>query len=220
MKRFNIILIILFIPLLMIAQDETELRNKAERGDSNSQLELARILLESNREKEAEEWLIRSAKQDNEMAQTFLGVYYEMICEDYQEAMKWFLKAGEQGNGEALYTVGDFYARGKGVKRDINKAFYYYEKSAECGYSNGMNMMALAFLYGGIEDYIVEKDVYKAADYFRISAELGNVAGQRWLGICFLEGIGIKQNRDEAVKWLKKAMEQGDEDAKNILEKL
>ena len=83
-----------------------------------------------------------------------------------------------------------------------------------------MNMMALAFLYGGIEEYVVERDVYKAVDYFKVSAELGNVAGQRWLGICYLEGIGIEQNRNEAIKWLNKATEQGDEESKNILEKL
>lgn len=220
MSRLHIILFLLILPLLLWAQDIKTIRDKAVQGDSNAQLEYAKNLLESGNSKEAEKWLLCAAKQNNEMAQTFLGVYYEMFCEDYKEAMKWFLKAGEQGNGEALYTIGDLYAEGKGVKKDINKAFYYYEKSAECGYSNGMNMMALAFLYGGIEDYIVEKDIYKAADYFRTSAELGNVAGQRWLGICYLEGIGIGQNHNEAVKWLKKAMKQGDEDAKNILEKL
>ena len=39
-------------------------------------------------------------------------------------------------------------------------------------------------------------------------------------GICYLEGIGIGQNRNEAIKWLNKAAEQGDEESKNILEKL
>lgn len=220
MSRLYIILFLLTLPLLLWAQDVKTICEKAEKGDSYAQLEYAKKLLESGNSEEAEKWLLCAAEQNNEMAQTFLGVYYEMFCEDYKEAMKWFLKAGEQGNGEAFYTVGDFYAEGKGVKKDINRAFYYYERSAECGYSNGMNMMALAFLYGGIEEYVVERDVYKAVDYFKVSAELGNVAGQRWLGICYLEGIGIEQNRNEAIKWLNKATEQGDEESKNILEKL
>ncbi|MBQ8521472.1 MAG: sel1 repeat family protein [Bacteroides sp.] len=216
MKQVGVIFIVLFFPIVIFAQNEMELRKSAEKGDSNAQLELARILLESHKLEEAERWLLCSAKQDNEMAQVFLGVYYEMFCENYEEAIKWFMKAGEQGNGEALYSIGDFYAEGKGVKKDTKKAFYYYDKSSKCGYSNGMNMMALALLYGGIEDFVIERDIYKAKELFKISAELGNMVGQRWLGICYLEGLGVEKNRDEAIKWLNKAKEQGDEEAKNI----
>lgn len=217
MRQICTIFFVFFFSITISAQDEVDLRKKAEKGDPNAQLELAKILLDSEKPKEAEKWLLYSAKQDNEMAQVFLGVYYEMVCENYEEAMKWFMKAGEQGNGEALYTIGVFYAEGKGVKKDIKKAFCYYEKSSKCGYSNGMNMMALALLYGGIEDFAIDRDVYRAIELFKISAELGNMVGQRWLGICYLEGLGVEQKRDEAIKWLNKAKDQGDEEAKNIL---
>ncbi len=218
-KLFVLIVLLLF-PIVLFAQNEKELRINAERGDSDAQFELARFMLESNKPKEAEKWLLKSANQNNEMAQVLLGVYYEMLCEDYKEAMKWYIKAGEQCNGEALFTIGNFYSEGKGVKRDDKMAFYYYEKSAKCGYPNGMNMMAFAFYYGGVGDFIVEKDVYKAFEYFKLSAELGSMVAQRWIGIFYLDGIGIAKNRDTAIKWLLMAVEQGDEESKKILEKL
>ena len=220
MNKFFVLIVLLVFPIVLFAQNEKELRINAERGDSNAQFELAKFMLESNRHNEAEKWLLKSANQNNEMAQVLLGVYYEMFCEDYGEAMKWYIKAGEQCNGEALFTIGNFYAEGKGVERDDKKAFYYYEKSAECGYTDGLNMMAFALLYGQVGDFIVEKDVYKAVEYFRLSAELGSMVAQRWMGICCLEGIGVAKNSSEAMKWFNMAVEQGDEESKQILEKL
>ena len=40
------------------------------------------------------------------------------------------------------------------------------------------------------------------------------------VGCCYKIGQGVTKDTKEAIVWLKKAAEQGDEDAKKILEKL
>ena len=66
----------------------------------------------------------------------------------------------------------------------------------------------LGFLYyngdGGLP-----KDDCEAVKWYRISAEQGNANGQFGLGMCYKYGIGITVNRKEAVKWIRKAVENG-----------
>ena len=217
MNKLYGVLFLLALPLLLWAQDIKTIREKAEQGDSNAQLEYAKHFLKSNHYEEFEKWLLRSAKQNNESAQTFLGAYYHIICKDYNEAMKWFLKAGEQGSGEALYTIGCFYLEGKGVDEDAKTAFQYFKKAAECGDPNGMCMMGVLYLYG---NELIEVDVYKAADYFKTSAILGSSKGQYMLALCYLDGLGVTKDREKAIKWLTSAVEQGSEYAKEKLEEL
>ncbi|MYM72875.1 TonB family protein [Duganella sp. FT134W] len=51
----------------------------------------------------------------------------------------------------------------------------------------------------------------------REGAERGDAAAQYKLGMIYLNGQGIKQDRDEASKWLQKAAEQGSADAQEAL---
>ncbi len=60
----------------------------------------------------------------------------------------------------------------------------------------------------------------KAAEYYRRSAELGNVVGQYTLAELYCSGLGVPQDKAEALKWYKKAAEKGDEDAKKKVETL
>ena len=51
-------------------------------------------------------------------------------------------------------------------------------------------------------------------------AEQGDVDAQFILGYIYERGEGVPQNGAEAVKWYRKAAEQGDEDAKRLLKEL
>ena len=48
----------------------------------------------------------------------------------------------------------------------------------------------------------------------------GNSSAQNSLGACYYNGEGVEQNYTEAVKWFRKAAEQGHEDAKKKLKEL
>lgn len=149
--------------------------------------------------------LIEMAKE-NELAQMTLGI----VCEnnqDYKQAIVWFTKAGEQGNGEAWYTIGNFYMDGLGVDVDLKKAFEYWLKGADYGDVNAMTMVGNVYsVVGGIVDI----DVYKAFEYYKISAELGCSTGQFHLGECYQKGIGVSKDLTEAKKWFQRSAEQGE----------
>ena len=51
----------------------------------------------------------------------------------------------------------------------------------------------------------------------RRAAEQGEADAQFVLGTCYLYGVGITQDKTEAVKWLQKAAKQGHEKAKKVI---
>ena len=126
-------------------------------------------------------------------------------------------KQAEQGNPDAQSKLGVMYATGVGMKMDKKEAVKWYKKSA--GQSDPVGMWNLAFMYikgeGGLE-----KDYMKARNLFRYSAELGFANAQYDLGIVLLDGVGGEPDKADAVKWFKKAAEQGNRDAKKILKEL
>jgi TPR repeat protein len=52
---------------------------------------------------------------------------------DYNNAIIWLTKAGNQGNTEAQDALGYIYANGKGVNVDTTKAIYWYKLAADQG---------------------------------------------------------------------------------------
>ena len=62
------------------------------------------------------------------------------------------------------------------------------------------------------------KDYEKAVKIARKLAKRNNAEAQNLLGICYFYGYGVEQSYDEAVKWWKKAAEQGHEEAKKELD--
>jgi TPR repeat protein len=55
----------------------------------------------------------------------------------------------------------------------------------------------------------VTRDLSKAASLYRISAAAGNRYAQFMIGRCYEGGIGVLQDKYEAVKWYKKAAQGG-----------
>ena len=70
-------------------------------------------------------------------AQYIIGeMYYNGlgVKEDHAEAMLWFRKAAEQGNGQAQFFVGYMYYNGLGVKKDHAEAMLWFRKAAKNGH--------------------------------------------------------------------------------------
>ena len=69
-----------------------------------------------------------------------LGKWYETVDwgtrkkEMKREAVKWFKKAAERGNVEAMYCLGECYRDGSGVDEDQKKAVEWFAKAAERGH--------------------------------------------------------------------------------------
>lgn len=69
-----------------------------------------------------------------------LGKWYETVDwgtrkeEMNREAVKWFAKAAELGNVEAMYYLGECYRDGSGVDEDQKKAVEWFTKAAKQGH--------------------------------------------------------------------------------------
>ena len=55
---------------------------------------------------------------------------------NYSEAFKWFLKASQKGNESAQIMLGNMYALGEGVTKNIDEGLYWVKKAAETGDMN------------------------------------------------------------------------------------
>ena len=83
--------------------------------------------------------LTAAAENGDAAAQLKLGMrYYETgrgHQADYEEALKWFHLAADQGNAEAQARIGMMYHFGKGVPRDDAEAARWYLLAANGGYA-------------------------------------------------------------------------------------
>ncbi len=55
------------------------------------------------------------------------------VPQDYQEAVRWYQKAAEQGHAWAQVNLGLMYARGQGLAQDYVQAYRWYTLAAGQG---------------------------------------------------------------------------------------
>ena len=100
---------------------------------------------------------------------------------------------------------------------------YWFNKAAEQGVAHAQRNMGIFYAMGlgGLK-----KDVNKALELWKKAAEAGDSEAQYALGSCYAGDVEyydpdkIYQNMPEAKKWLQKAADQGNEKAKEALERL
>ena len=135
------------------------------------------------------------------------------MTQDYYIAVKWYLKAAEQGNANGQYGLGTCYYYGNGKYRDYDKAVELFRKAAEQGNANGQYGLGNCYCYGRG----VTKDYAKALELYKKAANQGNAGAQNGLGECYYYGYGVKKNYATAVVWYKKAANQGEANAQYSL---
>ena len=171
----------------------------------------------------AARWFRKAAEQGEAKAQERLGHMYRRgvgVAEDNREAVKWYRKAAEQGNTEAQVHLGYMYANGEGVPEDYREAEKWRRQAAE--QAEDLDLLSLAVQYAnGIG---VPEDSWEAKKLFRLVAEGGHPvfsqAAQRQLGDMYYAGkyaLQFGKDNREAVKWYRKAAEQGDAKAQERL---
>lgn len=105
------------------------------------------------------------------------------------------LKEAEAGDAKAQYKLG--------------LAFYEGCKGPPAKSSTGIITVRI----------ILRQNTSLAADWFRKSAAQGYSEAQFMLGKCYLVGNGVEKNKEEAMKWLKVATDQGNKEAEAELSK-
>jgi TPR repeat protein len=126
---------------------------------------------------------------------------------DYAEAVKWWRKAAEQGDAEAQYNLGYMYGNGWGVTQDFAEALKWYRKAAEQGDARAQYELEWA-------EAKVAASSTQSADAKREQEERQADARSD-----LAKGGAASAAGDyaEAVKWWRKAAEQGNAQAQHNL---
>lgn len=109
-----------------------------------------------------------------------------------------------QGDVEALRTIGDMYSVGRCVEPNSATAIEWYEKAAQK--RDGLAMLQLANLYGF--GYGVEADVMETIKWLQLAEQNGQVPGMIY-GRLYLEGDLVPKSMGRAYAFYLEAAEQG-----------
>ena len=113
---------------------------------------------------------------------------------------------------DEIILAGDYFT-GTGVKQDIQKAAYWYEKAAGHGNPDAQNEIGY-FYQAGIG---VPKDNQRALHWYQLSAASGCSQAKVNLAIGYLFGVGIRKDEELAVRLLNQAFQQGNGTAASYL---
>jgi clan AA aspartic protease (TIGR02281 family) len=76
------------------------------------------------------------------------ALYGFNVPKDYLQAMQWFRKAADQGNAEALNSIGRLYMKGEGVPQDYAQAMRWYRKAADQGFTEARDNIGYLYAHG------------------------------------------------------------------------
>lgn len=127
------------------------------------------------------------------------------------------LKKAEAGDAKSQYLVALDYDIGnllRGAEPDVEKVIYWYTKSAQQGYAEAQNELAVCYEQGKY----VKKDLKVAAYWYEKAAAQNHALANKQLGYLYKDGAGVEKNKSKADLYFKKSLqlyladaERGDE---------
>ena len=185
-------------------------RKEAESGNADAQFKLGVCYYNGVGVKqdttEAVRWFCTAAKQGHLQAQFSLGVCRYRgwgVALDQQEAARWFRKAAEQGHIQAQFHLAVCHYRGWGINRDRQEAIRWLRMAAERGSVEAKEALKK------IAAAAPSRPSVPAVEVSPQAAAPSDAIAQFDLGNLYAKGEGVKQDWGEAVRWFRKAAEQG-----------
>ena len=164
----------------------------------------------------AKEYFEKAAKEGNEHAESYLGLFFEKGYggeKNIDKAIYWYKKAALKGNVFAQYSLGYLYYEGEKVEKNMDYSFKWYKEAAEKGFAPAQ--YALSYLYRNGEG--CEENIFKAYYWLEESADNDFEDAYYILGQSYLEGNLIDTDYKKAFFYLSKGVNKND---KNCLESL
>ena len=120
---------------------------------------------------------------------------------NYEEAARWFRKAGDQGEPDSQTNLGVLYLVGQGVERNELEAIRWLQRAASSGYPVAQHNLAVVYLNG----WGVPRDPQRGLDLLIRSATVGLDVSQTDLAQIYLNGQIVPRDAELGIKWLKRA---------------
>jgi len=134
---------------------------------------------------------------------------------DMEAAILWGRKAAEQGHAPAQFAMGRALISSIEQARK-NEAIEWLAKAAQAGQAQAVLLLATAI---GKGEYGLMRDEARAEELLLPWAEKGNADCQFVLAALYQHGETFAGRRSEAQLWLRRAAENGSEEAKQIIRK-
>ena len=180
----------------------------AREGVVDAQALLGQILLDGQGIEQdqplAVRWFEIAARHGHLMARNMLGRCHEHgwgCTADATIAAGHYRVAAEAGLDWAMYNFANLSATGRGVIEDQAQALNLYRRAAELGHAKSMNLLGRYLEEGRV----CPADPQAARDWYRRSAVGGDFRGQ----FSYAAVLADEGNIDEAVAWLRKALDGG-----------
>lgn len=109
------------------------------------------------------------------------------------------------GDVSAQAKLGQMYALGQGVPRNLAEAAKWFRKAAEQG--DAPSQLKLGVMYIG--GFGVQADLQEALRWYKKAAAQGNVDAMLQLGNLYEHGLQVTMNGREALEWYMKAANKG-----------
>ena len=179
-----------------------------QRGSIESLYELGKINEDWHNLSKALKFYKQAAEADYPEAQAMMGLIHEGNSKDYinenivtvdlEKSMQWYLKAAQNGFHYAIYMTGYNYEVGRGVKKSLAKAQYWYKQCAKMGGQECVMSLSKE------QQLIVKQEIYQIA---LTKAKAGDVKAQFALAQAFKYGDGVEKSTVQTEHWLSLAAE-------------
>lgn len=155
----------------------------------------------------AAEWLQKAVEQNNNEAAVLLArIYLSAKSDEAATAAGSLLaRAAARGDAEGQYYLGLLHRSGRGVEKDLEKAFNWLLASAEQGFVESQYELARAYSRGeGTPQSNTD-----AERWLTEAASSGHVQAQFFLATALDLGRGVAQDHKAALGWFRRAAEAG-----------
>jgi len=185
---------------------------RAEQGDTKAQEVIGEYLMSGRGVKKDEEqgikWLAKSSGTpiDDPSFEVKVGKmlsHNRDTAFNFEEQMKLFRMAADQGNAEGQYQVGYFYELGEGVTKDQTEALTWFHKAADQGNPKAQYELGVCYARG----WAVKEDDSEALKWLLKAAEQGHPEAMFQIGGMYQSGKGIGKDLGEAFFWYQLAQE-------------
>jgi len=180
-------------------------------GAKNIYGPLCSMYLHSNQDEKAEQcfdYLLEDENVDNLLYFQIASFYYFGAYNrlpNYSLAMKYFKRAADKGNVNAMVILGDMHFHETPIKC-LDQAAQWYEKAAEYAHPKAQYILGYFCEYG----LGVKQDYKRAMDWYSKAVAQGQQQAQLQLGFLSLMQIGdIQPDFERAFTLIKKCAEQG-----------
>ncbi len=170
----------------------------------------------------AYEWFEKGANLGDAEAMYYLG---EAIIKGYvpekevdaERAFSLWQQAAMAGNKDAIVQLAECYEKGIGTKKDKDAAYGWRLKAAQLGSIPDCNVLGDAYRTGR---GVASKNATLAIVWYAKSAFKGDANGMCSIAKMYLKGDGVKKDAKIAKFWLKRAVDEDNEEAEKLLKKI